>query len=413
MEILVLNCGSSSLKYQVFSFANEKILAKGIVDRIGMSGSVLKYTRLMTGIENKHVILTDDIKNHKEAVSLLVGILRDQEYGVLRNVSDIRAIGHRIVHGGEKFSDSIIIDDISLDVLEKCSWLAPLHNPPSISGIKAAQKHFSNAIQVAVFDTSFYQSIPQKAFLYGLPYKLYEKYRIRRYGFHGTSHKYVVGRAAQLMELPLEKLKIITLHLGNGTSITAVKYGTPVDTSMGFTPLEGLIMGTRSGSFDPAIVPFIMAKEDLNVDEVNTLLNKKSGLLGLSGLSSDFRDLQEAESQGNEKAKAALEIYVYNIVKYIGSYYMVMGGADALIFTAGVGENSSLARERICSYLGFLGIELDKEKNKITGCEAEISVPFSPCKIFVIPTNEELMIAREAKRLSNQIISPTMAKTRL
>jgi acetate kinase len=399
VKVLVLNCGSSSLKYQVFNMETEEILAKGIVERIGLSGSNLRHKKIMP-LEIKEMRINREVDNHKKAISLLVAALQDDEYGVLKKLSEIKAVGHRIVHGGEEFSDSVVIDDNVFSVIEKCSELAPLHNPPNILGIEAAREHFPDTVQVGVFDTAFHQRIPKKAFLYGLTYELYEKHGIRRYGFHGTSHKYVAERTAAILETPLENLKIITLHLGNGASIAAVKNGICVDTSMGFTPLEGLVMGTRSGSLDPAIVTFIMDKEKLNLDEVNTLLNKKSGVLGLSGISSDFRDLEQAEKEGNERAKTALDVFVYNIVKYIGSYYMVMGGIDALVFTAGIGENSVSIRERICSYLNFAGIVINKCKNNIKGEEAKISTDDSSCKVFVIPTNEELMIARETKLLS-------------
>ncbi|WP_241421037.1 acetate/propionate family kinase [Candidatus Contubernalis alkaliaceticus] len=399
MKVLILNSGSSSLKYQVFNMENEDVLAKGLVERIGSAGSKFSHKKILAE-EIKELEIVKDVNNHKEAISLLVDALQDKEFGMLTDLSEIKAVGHRIVHGGEDFSDSMVIDDKVLSVIEKCSELAPLHNPPNILGVEAAKEYFHDTVQVGVFDTAFHQRIPRKAYLYGLPYELYEKYGIRRYGFHGTSHKYVAERTAQILKTPLEELKIITLHLGNGASIAAVKNGMSVDTSMGLTPLEGLVMGTRTGSFDPAIVPFIMDKENLNLDEINNLLNKKSGVLGLSAVSSDFRDLEQAEEEGNQRAKMALEVFVYNIVKYIGSYYMVMGGIDALVFTAGIGENSNTIRERVCNYLNFAGIEIDKDKNDIRGVEAEISTDNSSFKVFVIPTNEELMIARETKRLS-------------
>lgn len=404
MKVLVLNCGSSSLKYQVFDMENEGALAKGLMDRIGLTGSSFSHKKIMNTVEIKEMKEIKNIKNHKEAISLLVDVLRDKEFGVLTELSEIKAVGHRVVHGGEEFSDSVVIDDKVLNVIEQCCELAPLHNPPNILGIKAANEYFKDAAQVAVFDTAFHQDIPRKAFLYGLPYELYKKYKLRRYGFHGTSHKYVTIRAAEILNKPLQELKIITLHLGNGSSIAAVRDGKSVDTSMGFTPLEGLVMGTRSGTFDPAIVPFLMDKEKLNIDEIINLLNKKSGVLGISGISSDFRDLEQAEKDGRERAKLALDIFVYSVVKHIGSYYMVMGGLDVLVFTAGIGENSITVRERICDCLKFAGVKVDKERNKIRAEEAEINTDDSLCKVLVVPTNEELMIARETKRLSSNMV---------
>jgi acetate kinase len=400
MKVLVLNCGSSSLKYQVFNMKNEDILAKGAVESIGLNGAKFSHRKIESNSKVIEMALNKEINNHQEAIGLVLDILQDKQYGVLAELSEIKAVGHRIVHGGEEFSDAVVIDEKVLSEIEKCSKLAPLHNPPNILGIKIAQKYFPDTIQIGVFDTAFHQTLPEKAFLYGLPYDLYKKYGLRRYGFHGTSHQYVAGRTSELLKMPLEKLKVITLHLGNGASIAAVKNGLSVDTSMGFTPLEGLLMGTRSGSIDPAIIPFIMDKEKFNLEEINSLLNKKSGVLGLSGISSDFRDLEQAAKEGNERAKIALETFVYQIIKHIGSYYMIMEGIDALVFTAGIGENSAFIRERICSYLGFAGIRIDPEKNNIKGAEAEISSNDSKCKVFVIPTNEELMIARETKRLS-------------
>ncbi|MCR3922008.1 MAG: acetate kinase [Firmicutes bacterium] len=399
MKILVINCGSSSIKYKVFTLASEDVLAKGIVERIGMMGSQLTHVLLTGRNVEKKTIIEKDINDHQAALGLIVGTLLDQEYGVLTSLGDIKAVGHRVVHGGEKFSEAVMVDDHVIKSLRACSDMAPLHNPPNLLGISATQEYFPWARQIAVFDTAFHQKMPQKAYLYGLPYRIYQEYGVRRYGFHGTSHQYVAERAAVLLGQALGDLKIITCHLGNGASIAAVKNGIAVDTSMGFTPLEGLVMGTRSGNVDPAIIPYLMEKEGLSVEEVNTLLNKESGVLGLSGLSSDFRDLIIAEKQGNTRAAMALDVFAYNVVKYIGAYFMIMGGTDALVFTAGVGENSPEMRNQICSYLKFIGVEIDQVKNSVNGKETIISNSRSSYKVLIIPANEELMIAREVKKL--------------
>ena len=396
MKVLVLNCGSSSLKYQLLDMSKEQILAKGLVERIGLEGS-----RLILDIPGKDKIKKEqDFANHELAINAVLAELTREEYGILKDLNEITAIGHRIVHGGEKFSGSVVIDEEVLKAIEECVELAPLHNPPNILGIKACQKLLPHTPQVGVFDTAFHQTMPKHAYQYGVPYLWYEKYGIRRYGFHGTSHKYVSKRAAEILGEPLESLKIITCHLGNGSSITAVKEGRSIDTSMGFTPLEGLMMGTRSGSIDPAIITFIQEKEGLSASEVNDILNKKSGVLGISGYS-DFRDIEERAVNGDEKAKLALDMFCYQVAKYIGAFAAAMNGVDAIVFTAGVGENSDIVRKNVTQYLGYLGTNLDEEKNKIRGKEVIISTEDSKVKILIVPTNEELMIARETRALVN------------
>lgn len=397
MKVLVINAGSSSLKYQLIDMGNDAVLAKGNAERIGIDNSLLKH---IPGDKEK-VEISATLKNHVDAIKLVIDSLVNKDYGVIRDMDEIGAVGHRVVHGGEEFSGSVVIDDEVMKAIEKNVELAPLHNPANIMGIKACRNVMPNTPMVAVFDTAFHQSMPQKAFMYAIPYEDYEKYGIRRYGFHGTSHKYVAGKAAQIMGVPLDSLKIITCHLGNGSSITAVKYGKSVDTSMGFTPLEGLPMGTRSGDIDPAIISFLMEKKNITCEEVNKYLNKESGVLGLSGISSDFRDLHEAAAQGNQRASLALEVFNYRVKKYIGAYAASMGGVDCVVFTAGIGENTPQVRESACSGLEFMGIKIDKEKNKAVakGGQGEISTDDSPVKVFVIPTNEELMIARETMEL--------------
>ncbi|GAV24999.1 acetate kinase [Carboxydothermus islandicus] len=394
MKILVLNCGSSSLKYQLLDMESETVLAKGLVERIGLEGS-----RLIIDLPGREKVKKEQpFANHEVAINAVLEELVREEYGILKSLEEITAIGHRIVHGGERFSGSVIIDEEVLNAVEECVQLAPLHNPPNVLGIKACQKLLPNTPQVGVFDTAFHQTMPKKAYLYGVPHNWYEKYGIRRYGFHGTSHKYVAFKASEILGKPLRELKIITCHLGNGSSVAAVKEGKSVDTSMGFTPLEGLMMGTRSGNIDPAIVTFIQEKEGLSAAQVNDILNKKSGVLGISGYS-DFRDIEERASAGDDKAKLALEMFCYQVAKYIGAYAAAMNGVDAIVFTAGVGENSEVVRREVCKYLGFLGAILDEEKNKIRGKETLISTPDSKVKILVIPTNEELMIAKETLEL--------------
>ncbi len=395
MKVLVLNCGSSSLKYQLFDMTGEEVLAKGLVERIGMAGSLLKH---QGNGPQKHVI-EQPMEDHKDAIQLVLTTLVHSEYGVIKSLNQIDAIGHRVVHGGEKFSASIIIDEAVMDAINDCVPLAPLHNPPNIMGIEACQKLVEGTPQVAVFDTAFHQTMEPKTFLYGLPYEYYEKYGIRKYGFHGTSHKYVSQRTAEVMGRPIAELKIITCHLGNGSSIAAVDKGKSVDTSMGFTPLEGLLMGTRCGDIDPAIVPFVMEKENLDPQGINDVLNKKSGVLGLSGLSSDFRDLEEAAEQGHARAELALNKFANDVKKYIGTYMAVLGGVDAIVFTAGVGENSDVIRAKVCAGLKDLSIEIDAELNNVRGKEQDIATSDSKIRVLVIPTNEELMIARDTKNL--------------
>lgn len=400
MKVLVVNCGSSSIKYQLIDMTDESVLAKGLVERIGLAGAVLNHTP-----HGKDKIVIDaEIPDHSTGIQMVLNALVDESYGVIKELKEIAAVGHRVAHGGEKFTDSVLITADVLNELNDCVEMAPLHNPPNLMGINACAKLMPGVPQVAVFDTAFHQTMPKYVYLYGLPYELYEKYGLRRYGFHGTSHKYVAQRAAELMGRHMTDLRIITCHLGNGASIAAVKYGKSLDTSMGFTPLEGLVMGTRSGEIDPAIVPFIMKKERMTPEQVDEYLNKKSGVLGISGISSDFRDIEEAANSGDERAELALDIFAYRVKKYIGSYIVAMGGVDAIVFTAGLGENSPLIRDKICNGLEFLGTRIDLQKNKIRGKAQEISVDNSKVKIFVIPTNEELVIARDTKTICQPLI---------
>ena len=392
MNILVINCGSSSLKYQLIDSESEKVLAKGLCERIGIDGSAITHQPAGGDKVTTEVPMPD----HTEAVKYVIEKLTDPEVGVVKSLDEIGAVGHRIVHGGEKFASSVVIDDEVLKAVEECNDLAPLHNPANLIGINSCKKIMPGVPMVAVFDTAFHQTMPKKAYLYGLPYDYYEKYKIRRYGFHGTSHDFVSNRVAEILGKKREDLKIIVCHLGNGASVSAVKNGQCVDTSMGLTPLEGLIMGTRSGDLDPAIISFISQKENLSAEEVINICNKKSGVLGLSdGLSSDFRDLGNAAEEGNEKAKTALETWSYRVAKYVGAYVAAMNGVDVIAFTAGVGENNFMAREMVCEYLGYLGVTIDKEANKIRGEEITISTPDSKTTVMVVPTNEELAIARE------------------
>lgn len=396
MNILVINCGSSSLKFQLINSDTEECIAKGLCERIGIEGSQITYTP--TGGEKEENITP--MPDHTEAIRLVLEALTNEKTGVVKSLSEIGAVGHRIVHGGEKFAASTIINDEVMKAIEECNDLAPLHNPANLIGIRACQALMKETPMVAVFDTAFHQTMPAKAYMYGIPYEYYEKYKVRRYGFHGTSHSYVSKRAAQFLGEKYEDLKIIVCHLGNGASVSAVKNGSCIDTSMGLTPLEGLIMGTRSGDMDPAIIEFLAHKENLDIDEVMNILNKKSGVFGLSGnISSDFRDLEKAAEEGNEKAKLTLEAFDYRVAKYIGAYVAAMNGVDVICFTAGLGENGSTTRERICSYLGYLGIELDKEANTKRGEDIVISTKDSKTKVLVIPTNEELAIARETSLL--------------
>ena len=395
MKIFVVNCGSSSLKYQLINMENEEVEAKGLVERIGISGSVLKHQPK----NGEKVVIEEDMPTHKEALKHVIDALMHEEYGVIKDMKEINAVGHRVVHAGEKFACSVVITEEVINALKECIDLAPLHNPPNIIGIEACQQLMPGVPMVGVFDTAFHQTMPKEAYIYALPYELYEKYGVRRYGFHGTSHKYVSQRAAALLGKNIEDLKIVTCHLGNGASVAAVKHGKSVDTSMGFTPLEGLAMGTRCGDIDPAIVKFIAEKEGLDLNGVDKLLNKQSGVLGVSGVSSDFRDIEEAAEKGNERASLALKLFAYRVRKYIGAYAAAMGGIDAIVFTAGLGENSAQMRADVCEGLEFLGVEIDPEKNNVRGKEVDVSKEGSKVKVLLIPTNEELMIARDTMEL--------------
>ena len=395
MKVLVINCGSSSLKYQLFDMNTEGVLAKGLVERIGIDGSLIKHTK--TGMDA--VVKETPIPDHKVGIQLVIEALLDKGHGVLSSLNELSAVGHRVVHGGEKFASSVKLDAHVMEAIKECIPLAPLHNPANVMGIEAVAEVLPSVPQVGVFDTAFHQTMPECAYIYGVPYGYYEKYKVRRYGFHGTSHYYVSRRAAEILGKPVERLKIVTCHLGNGSSITAVQGGRSIDTSMGFTPLAGVLMGTRCGDVDPALITFIAQTEKLDVKEVDALLNKKSGLLGVSGLSSDLRDIEEAAARGEARSKLAIAVLTYGIRKYIGAYAAAMGGIDALVFTAGVGENSILVRSRVCEGLEFLGVSIDQEKNKVRGKEADIGAADSKVKVLVIPTNEELVIARDTKRL--------------
>ena len=394
MKILVLNCGSSSLKYQLININDESVLAKGVVERIGIEDSFLEHQ--LTGEE---IVIKAEIPDHNVAIEMVIDVLLKQEYAVLQSMDEINAVGHRVVHGGEKFASSTLITDEVIKQIEEVSDLAPLHNPHNLSGIKVCAELMPGTPQVAVFDTAFHQTMPRKAYMYALPYQYYQNYGIRRYGFHGTSHKYVAQRAAVMLGRPIDELKIITCHLGNGASIAAVKNGQSIDTSMGLTPLEGLVMGTRCGDIDPAIIPFLMDKEELTIQEIDNIINKQSGLYGVSGISNDSRDIDSAAGKGNEKAQTALEIFDYRVAKYIGAYMVAMGGVDAIVFTAGIGENQSSTRKVILEYLSFLNIELDQSANQVRKQEIDITTPDSKIKVLVIPTNEELMIARDTKEV--------------
>lgn len=395
MKILVINTGSSSLKYQLIDMTDESVLAKGLCDRIGIDNSFIKHTK--TGMDT--IVIDKDMINHKAAMKEVVRVLTDEKTGVIKDMSEINAVGHRVVHGGEKFHDSVIIDESVMKAIKDCIELAPLHNPPNITGIEACQNIMPGTPMIAVFDTAFHQTMPKHAYLYALPYEIYEKYGVRKYGFHGTSHKYVAQRAAVMLNKPLEELKLISCHLGNGASVCAIKYGKSVETSMGFTPLAGLAMGTRSGTIDPAVISYLMEKEKMSVKEINDYLNKKSGVLGISGVSSDFRDIHAAADAGNERAQLAIDIFSYRVKKYIGEYAAVIDGADALIFTAGIGENNGIVRKHILTGMGYMGVKIDWEKNEVKGREIDISAPDATVRTLVIPTNEELAIARETMKL--------------
>ncbi|MBQ3584120.1 MAG: acetate kinase [Lachnospiraceae bacterium] len=391
MKVLVINCGSSSLKFQLIHSEDGNVLAKGLCERIGLEGSRLVYSP--AGKEKETI--EETMPNHKKAVELVLAALTGKTNGVIESLADVDAVGHRIVHGGEKFAESVLITDEVIQAIEACNDLAPLHNPANLIGIMACRELMPQTPMVAVFDTAFHQTMPAKAYLYGLPYRYYEEYKVRRYGFHGTSHSFVSKKVAEMLNRPYESLKTIVCHLGNGASICAVENGKSIDTSMGLTPLEGLIMGTRCGSIDPAIVEFIAKKENKTIDEVMNVLNKESGVLGLSGIGSDFRDLMAAMEQGNEQAKITLDAYCYQVVKYIGAYTAAMNGVDAIVFTAGLGENNDYISKEICSYLTYLGIEIDDEQNAKRGEDVVISTNASKVSVLVIPTNEELKIARE------------------
>ena len=395
MNVLVINCGSSSLKFQLINSESEEVLAKGLCERIGIDG---RLTYQPAGGDK--TVFEKAMPTHTEAIQFVIDALTDAETGVVKSLDEIGAVGHRVVHGGEKFASSVVITEDVLKAIEECNDLAPLHNPANLIGINACQKLMPSTPMVAVFDTAFHQTMPEKAYLYGLPYEYYEKYGVRRYGFHGTSHSFVSKHAAEFLGLDLENSKIIVAHLGNGASISAVLNGKCVDTSMGLTPLEGLVMGTRSGDMDPAIMEYLAKKEDLDIAGVMNVLNKKSGVFGLSkGLSSDFRDLTDAMNGGNKYATAAVEVFCYRVAKYIGSYVAAMNGVDAIAFTAGIGENAYIVREKVCEYLGYLGLELNAEENKKRGEDLVISTADSKVKAAVIPTNEELAIARETVAL--------------
>lgn len=396
MKILVLNCGSSSLKYQLIDMSNEEVLCVGLVERIGIEGSVLKQEK--DGVEGK-LIVEQPMKNHQDAIKLVLDAVVDPQYGGVKDIKEVEAVGHRVVHGGEKFAGSVLITDEVKAALEECIELAPLHNPANIMGIEACEAILPGVPMVGVFDTAFHQTMPKSSYLYGLPHELYTKYGVRRYGFHGTSHRYVSQRAAAMLGKNIEDCKIITCHLGNGASVAAIDGGKSVDTSMGFTPLEGLIMGTRCGDIDAAILPFLMEKEGLDAKGLSDLMNKKSGVYGITGISSDFRDIEDAAAQNNELAQVALESYAKKVKKYIGSYAAEMNGVDAVVFTAGVGENGIDMRADIMANMDFLGMKLDEEANKVRGKERVISTEDSKVKILLIPTNEELMIARDTLEL--------------
>ena len=395
MKVLVLNCGSSSLKYQLIDMETENVLAKGLCERIGIEGSRLKHQP--TG---KDAVIFDDYQeNHSVSVRMVLDALTNPEHGVVKSMSEINAVGHRVVHGGEYFAGSVIITDEVKEALEKCCDLAPLHNPANLIGIAACEEIMPGVPQVGVFDTAFHQTMPERAYLYALPYEYYEKYKVRRYGFHGTSHRFVSEEVCKMMDRPYDQTKVITCHLGNGGSVCAVRNGKSIDTTMGFTPLEGLVMGTRAGDVDVAAVTYLMKKEGLSADEMDNILNKKSGVLGLSGVSSDFRDIEEAAEAGNDRAETALDVFAYKVAKRIGAYAAAMNGVDAIVFTAGLGENSATTRSAICNYLGWMGVHIDSYNNSLRGKAIEISATDSRVRVYVIPTNEELVIARDTKEL--------------
>ncbi len=399
MKILVLNCGSSSIKFEFFNMENETVLSTGVVEKVGMKGSFL----MLNKPNGDKVKFEGDVLDHKIGVEYILGVLSSEKHGVLKNLDEIQAVGHRVVHGGEDFSGSVYINDEVIEVLEKNVELAPLHNPANLKGIYALQTLLPEIPQVAVFDTAFHQTMKPKAYMYGIPYSLYKKYKIRRYGFHGTSHRYVYKRACEILNLKNNNKKIISCHLGNGASVAAIVNGKSVDTSMGFTPVEGLIMGTRAGDLDIGALTYIMRKEEIGVETSSILVNKFSGMLGITGVSSDMREIEEKAEEGHERAKLGLEMYAYRVKKYIGSYAAAMGGVDILIFTGGIGENAVELRTEICKGLDFIGLELDEEKNKVRGKEIIISKNTFKSKILIVPTNEELVIAQDTFEIIKQI----------
>mgnify|MGYP001010237396 FL=1 len=396
MKVLVLNCGSSSIKYKLYDMNGQKELASGGIEKIGLPDSFLKFT-LSDGSKQ---VITQEIKEHTAGIELILKTLTDAKYGVIKSLDQIDAVGHRVVHGGDKFCSSVVINQEVIDKIEECVDLAPLHNPANLKGIFAIQKILPKVPQVAVFDTSFHQTMPSYAYIYALPYDYYEKYGVRRYGFHGTSHRYVAKRGCEFLGIDLENSRIITAHIGNGGSITAIKNGKSIDTSMGMTPVEGLMMGSRSGSVDPGVLTYLMEKENLSTRQINDIINKKSGLVGVSGVSSDMRDIENAIEQGNERARLAMDMYFYYILKYISGYIAVLGGVDAIIFTGGVGENQPIMRKYVCDSLAFLGVDFNNELNdRIKGRETELTFPNSKVRVAVIPTNEELAIAIDTEEL--------------
>lgn len=397
MNVLVVNCGSSSLKYQLLDMNTKEVMAAGLVERIGLPGSVLNHRP--AGKEK--TVITAEVPDHHVGIQLVLDALVDKEYGVISSLEEIHAIGHRVLHAAEKFTDPVLINEDVLQAVEECIEFGPLHNPANLAGIRACSEYMPNVPQVGVFDTAFHQSMPAKSYIYALPYVAYEKYGIRRYGFHGTSHKYVSQRTAEFLGKPIEQLKLITCHLGNGASVAAVKYGKVIDTSMGLTPLEGLVMGTRCGDIDPEIVIFLMHKMHMDSNQTKDFLNKKSGVLGISGISSDFRDIMQAAAEGNYRAQLAMDVFAHRVKKYIGSYIAVMNGVDAVVFTAGLGENSPMMRQLICDDLSFLGMKVDNEKNQVCGKEIDISAADATTRVLVIPTNEELMIALDTYNVIN------------
>ena len=400
MNILVINAGSSSLKYQLMNPDTGDVTAKGLCERIGLDGRLTHKVPASGKKYEKDI----PMPTHKEAIEAVMSILVDPEYGVIKSVDEIDAVGHRVLHGGDKFVESCIIDEACKQAIRDCIPLGPLHNPANLMGIEACEKAMPSKPQVAVFDTAFHMTMPPKAYRYAIPTKYYTEDHLRRYGFHGTSHKYVAQQAAEMMGEHMSDLRFITCHLGNGASIAAIKYGKSIDTSMGYTPLEGLVMGTRSGEIDPAIIPFLMEKENMNAQQIDDYLNRRSGILGISGLSSDFRDLESAANRGDERSQLAIDIFAYKVKKYIGGYVAAMGGVDAIIFTAGLGENSPFMRDKICNGLEYLGTRIDPELNKLRGKQMEISIKRARVKIFVIPTNEELVIARDTLNICRRII---------